>query len=104
MSYQVRFYVGETNSEDERIIGTEGPTLAVNLLTRRYGGVTTTRANGAWEAPDGRIIQETSYVLEVIVDDSLLAEVVELAGTIKSIYQQSAVLYTTQALNSAVFV
>ena len=83
---------------------TTGDSVGKSLLEHvadKFGGYTLSRTSGGWVAPDGQLITEPSWRLEIIaVDDSPhnLARIKEIAQRIKREEHQESVVYTYQTL------
>ncbi|MES2627126.1 MAG: DUF3574 domain-containing protein [Pseudomonadota bacterium] len=68
--------------------------LTATVTPRFPQGLTVSQASGQWRGEDGSIVQETSYVLELVHPDDVMSEqaVAEIISAYKTQFRQEAVL------------
>lgn len=102
---RIRFYVGTQFDAQGEAINPLDFALTHEAFMRKLvkwaGGATSFAAEGAWEGPQGLTVEKV-VIFEVLKETGLHSvepEAVKLARLIKSMTNQSSVLYTIEALD-----
>jgi hypothetical protein len=84
-----------TETPSGTVSAAEWQTFVDEVVTPRFPqGFTVTRGEGQWRGPDGRIVHESSYILQLVHADFRRDEgaIAEIAAEYKARFHQDAVL------------
>lgn len=100
---RITFSIGLTDSKGEAIpLATvnEFDQLTRHELATKLGGYSSYKVNGGWIDPKGKEFKEDSIVYYSLLDSSKLAEVRPLAQWLAGLWQQQAIMVTTEPVES----
>jgi hypothetical protein len=74
---------------------------ALGKIIEIFGGVTMTRGFGAWKDDEGKVVREAQVTFEAIRDSDRIVwhEAEYIAGFLKGLFLQSAVLLTKEEVS-----
>lgn len=104
---RVSFSIGLTDSQGAVIAPwalIENESKTRHQLASKFGGYSEVKAKGGWIDPQGKEFEEDSLVFYCLLDSSKLAEVRPTAEWLAGLWDQQAIMVTTEPVESIEYV
>ncbi len=104
---RITFSIGLTDAKGEPIpLATQNELESITRheLASRFGGYSSYRASGGWIDPSGKEFTEPAVVYYCLLDSSKLPDVRPMAAWMADLWDQQAVMVTTEPVESMEYV